>query len=110
MWVEIAAAEEMVLVMKVELEGPTAVVERVTVFALSGELKVTGGLGPGVGGAVVLIVPDAHPRLKLGDVQSTGESGGMKAEVLGRLLVREGTAGRSLYRGPPTSRHVRLRG
>ena len=99
----------MVFVMKVELEGPAAVVERVMVFALSGELKVTGGLVPGIGGAVVLIVPDAHPRLKVGDVQSTGESGGMIAEVLGRLLMREETAGRRLYRGPPTSRRIRLR-
>jgi hypothetical protein len=87
----------MVLVMKVELEGLAAVVERVTVFALSGELKVTVGLVPGIGGAVVLIVLDAHPRLKVGDVQSTGESGGMIAEVLGRLLMREETAGRRLY-------------
>ena len=89
MWVEAAAAavEEMVLVAKVELEGPAAVLERVTVFALSGEVKVTGGLVPGMGGVVVLIVPDAHQRLKVGDVQSTRESGSMIAGFLKRRLA-----------------------
>jgi hypothetical protein len=85
-WVEVVAVEERLLVMKVELEGPDALVERETVFAVSGEENVTGGLVPGMRGIVVLIATDAQRRQKFGDVQETGKYERTIEEVLGTPL------------------------
>jgi hypothetical protein len=64
-------------VVELEAEEPGAVLEREMVFALSGEVKETGGLVPGVRGVVELgggrevIIPAASVCLKAGGLQST---------------------------------------
>jgi len=92
----------------VEPEGPSAVVEMETVFALAGDVLETGGFVPGTRGVVdvrsVVIVPGASNRLKVGmfNTRRPWESGSKG---------REACARRNSYvklMSPFSPRHVRL--